>query len=419
MVAVHPLLAGLAQTARPGFDEIRGALSGVLPLLDRLPDTPQDPEWHAEGDVAVHTDLVLRAAYDLADRDGLAGEERLTLGLAAALHDIGKALTTRRAPDDSGRERIISPRHADRGRSYLAYRILELDLPYGVVWNVLALVGHHHDLGRVAQQGTEAAFRRLARQVNLRALHRLESADVAGRVMAGPDRFPEQLELFELYAREYGVWDGEDPYAGWRDAIGEALSDQPEALIQLTTARGIEAYEAGLIHTPEEAVARSYAARGGFPKLTVMCGPSGSGKTVWLAHQPPQAVVSLDDLRAQLAGKRSAQELNGQVLQAAQEALRVQLRARAPVAWDATGTRAAFRAKPLGLGEDYGALTTLVVFHLPPSVLARQNAARLEAVPAQVLATQLEAAEFPYLTEAHRTLVLGEDGRELLRFGFD
>jgi tRNA nucleotidyltransferase (CCA-adding enzyme) len=58
---------------------------------------PQDPEWHPEGDVWIHT-LHCLDAYAQArvgDRD-----EDLIVGLAVLLHDFGKATTTKKKPHD-------------------------------------------------------------------------------------------------------------------------------------------------------------------------------------------------------------------------------------------------------------------------------------------------------------------------------
>ncbi|WP_162899078.1 AAA family ATPase [Deinococcus ficus] len=412
MSPVHPFLRDLHAGAAPAFGDFVEALGGEIPLLADLHRTPQDPEWHGEGDVAAHTTLVLREAYRLADTHALGPDRRLALVLAAVLHDLGKALTTRRAEDDQGRMRVISPRHADRGRSFLAYRLPELGLPAPIITAVMGLVGHHHDLGRTLTAGTAPAYRRLARQADLQLLVLLEQADIRGRVAADRASKLEDLELFRLGAQEYGVWESAentDPYAAWQEVITRELAAFAPEYRDLVLGQGILDYEAGLIQTPEEAVARGYAARAGFPQLVVTCGPSGAGKSSWVAdHLPDFDVVSLDLLREELAGKRADQSVNGRVLQEAKERLRVSLRARRRVVWDATNTRRDFRGIPLRLGFDYGGLTTLVVFQPPLSSLFARNPARMHAVPAHVIAAQVENAEFPYATEAHRTVTLDE-----------
>ncbi|MFC4638397.1 AAA family ATPase [Deinococcus hohokamensis] len=416
---MRPFLAALRDGASPDAGALAAELSDTLPLLAALSRTPQDPQWHAEGDVAAHTALVVQEAYALAEHEGLGPDERLILLLAAALHDLGKALTTRQAEDDTGRLRIISPRHADRGRSYLAYRLPELGLPYRVMYSVMALVGHHHDLGRTLQAGTEQAYRRLARQVDLRLLYLLEIADVRGR--QAPDRAGalENLELFRLGAEEYSLWNTPDTYPGWAEVLAHELAPFSTTYQDFVRQQGILDYEAGRLYTPHEAVARGFRARSGFPELLVTCGPSGSGKSAWVAeHCPEFDVVSLDLLREALSGKRADQSVNGRVLQAAKEQLRVSLRAGRRVVWDATNTRRDFRGIPLRLGFEYGALTTLAVFQPPLRTIFERNPARTHAVPAAVVASQVENAEFPYLPEAHRTVVLDEYLRPVLQAGF-
>jgi len=310
---------------------------------------------------------------------------------------------------ENGQERIVSPRHADRGRSYLAYRLPELGLPYEVVHAVMALVGHHHDLGRTLGAGTERAYRRLARQVNVRLLSLLEVADTRGRIAADRASKLEDLDLFRLGAEEFGVWGGDDPYAAWRDVIDAELRAFAPEYRSLVFGQGVLAYEDGLIQTPEEAIARGYPARAGFAQLVVTCGPSGSGKSAWVAECLPEFdVVSLDLIREELTGKRADQSVNGRALQEAKERLRASLRAKRRVVWDATNTRRDFRGIPLRLGLDYGALTTLAVFQPPLSTIFERNPARTYAVPARVVSAQVENAEFPYVTEAHRTVVLDE-----------
>ncbi|MDX2298943.1 MAG: multifunctional CCA addition/repair protein [Xanthomonadaceae bacterium] len=63
-----------------------GALARILPEVDALYGVPQRAEFHPEIDAGIHTEMVCDMAARLAPGDGM-------IGLAALLHDLGKALT--------------------------------------------------------------------------------------------------------------------------------------------------------------------------------------------------------------------------------------------------------------------------------------------------------------------------------------
>ena len=153
----------------------------LWPSLEAMAACPQDPEWHPEGDVWIHTAMVVDEAA--ARKDTFTYPEQVSLMLGALLHDVGKPLVT--AVIDG---RIKSPGHEGEGLP-LAEAILDalqvhtLD-GYPVRQQVLALVAWHMLPGawRKAQEPvSDGAFRRLARKVDMVLLARLAEADCHGR----------------------------------------------------------------------------------------------------------------------------------------------------------------------------------------------------------------------------------------------
>ena len=65
------------------------------PQIYALKGIPQNPEWHPEGDVFVHTMMVVDYAARIAIAEKLDPESRMILVLAALCHDFGKPATTR------------------------------------------------------------------------------------------------------------------------------------------------------------------------------------------------------------------------------------------------------------------------------------------------------------------------------------
>ncbi len=387
--------------ACPRFDDFVDAWGPKFELLLRLSSTPQDPIWHAEGDVHVHTTMVLDELYALIEDHDLSAERRLQLVLGAVFHDIAKPITTREAEKD-GKVRIIAPRHADKGRSYLAYRLRELDLAWSTIDAVLALVGHHHDPKQlVVKDGTKAQYRRLASMCDVELVYLLELADNRGRTCDDKAEQLEYIELFKAYCDEFEV--GPDPFSSARAVVEDALSDAPDLTRQFVLGECIRGLNSGRIQMAEEEIARSYSYRDAFSHVVILCGPSGCGKSTWVQDtMPDYNIVSLDALREDIAGHVADQSKNGQVLQAAKEQLKVHLRAKQPVVWDATNLRRDFRSVPIKLAYDYNAFAELVVFQPTPQECLSANAQRDRKVPASAISKQFANAEFPYGDEAHR-----------------
>jgi tRNA nucleotidyltransferase (CCA-adding enzyme) len=175
----------LLQAQRPsiGFTLARqlGVIEQVLPEMTALYDCPQDAEWHPEGDVWIHTLMVIDKARELngdLDRARLA-----TVMLGAVCHDLGKPATT--AQIDG---RIKSPNHEAMGVDPATKILDRLNVNtldgFDVRTQVLGLVAEH--LRPIAFWKTkdtvrDGAFRRLAQKVDLELLARFARADCHGR----------------------------------------------------------------------------------------------------------------------------------------------------------------------------------------------------------------------------------------------
>jgi tRNA nucleotidyltransferase (CCA-adding enzyme) len=81
-----------------GFELARelGIIEKHYPELHALIDTPQEPEWHPEGDVWIHTMMVVDSAAKIIRQEsrGFTPQEKLEVMLGALCHDLGKPATT-------------------------------------------------------------------------------------------------------------------------------------------------------------------------------------------------------------------------------------------------------------------------------------------------------------------------------------
>jgi len=158
-----------------------GVVQQLFPELAALVGCPQEPDWHPEGDVWVHTLLVIDQAR--ARTNGLGRPQQLALMLGAVCHDFGKPATT--ALSDG---RIRSYNHEEAGvppaEAFLDRLNVHSIEGYDVRRHVLGLVAQHLKPGmwyKVRDEVGDGAFRRLANKVDLELLARLAKADCLGR----------------------------------------------------------------------------------------------------------------------------------------------------------------------------------------------------------------------------------------------
>lgn len=402
---------------RPNFQEIVDELGGLFPMLYDLEDTPQDTDWHAEGNVHIHTSMALDALYGLIDIEGkdLDEDQILTLVLAVALHDIAKPTCTKPI-EIKWIERIAAPKHEYKGACYIAYRLADLGLPFSIVHKIISLVAYHIMPKLLVVKGADAfQYKKLARSTDMQLLYFLEKADMIGRTCADQKEQIEYIDLFKLFSIEHKAWLTTTPYTEWKKVIDNELASFPEQTRKFVLSRTISDAEDGVIHSVEEGIARSFSYRDDFSELIILCGPSGAGKSTWIRNNLPDfEVVSMDQLRKEITGKQSDQKKNGQVLQAAKKLLKVHLAKKKKVVWDATSLRKDFRKQIVDLGLDYNAFVTIAWFYGPCSYFVTQNKSRQTEIPESVLLKQLDSLEWPEPAEAHNYMVLGEKGVLLL-----
>ena len=180
-----------------------GVVDQLFPELKTLVGCVQEPEWHPEGDVWVHTLQVIdqaRARIDDLDR-----ADQLIVMLGAVTHDFGKPATT--AFVDG---RIRSMNHEEEGVAPASAFLDRLNVHSidgkDVRGQVLGLVAHHLKPGmlyKVREALTDGAFRRLSQKANLELLARVAKSDCLGRA---PGQFDcSAMDWFLERARELGV----------------------------------------------------------------------------------------------------------------------------------------------------------------------------------------------------------------------
>jgi tRNA nucleotidyltransferase (CCA-adding enzyme) len=220
-----------------------GAIASSFPELAALAATPQDPEWHPEGDVWVHTLMVVDAAAAVVARGpwGLVDREPLHVVLGALLHDLGKAGTTERTIKD-GRSRIVSPRHEAAGETPAKAVMSRLAFGEDAERAVLAIVRWHLSPGSLfyaLERGDmdERAYVNAVRKV-LKRIHPVRwqvllaacEADWRGRAIPGVETmdFDPGLRFAEAIEDEKLDLLPPTPLVRGRDVLARGVAPGPE-----------------------------------------------------------------------------------------------------------------------------------------------------------------------------------------------
>ena len=161
--------------ARRGFELLdqTGLLAVVLPEIAAMKGVEQPPQFHPEGDVWIHTRLMI---------EKLPAGSPLTLAWGVLLHDVGKPATFKSAEQTGDRIRFDG--HVDVGVRLAENITRRLRFSNDDAEQIVALVANHMRFKDVEQMRTSTLkrFIRLPRFEEHLELHRLDCASSHGRL---------------------------------------------------------------------------------------------------------------------------------------------------------------------------------------------------------------------------------------------
>ncbi len=178
-----------------------GMVEEYYPELQALIGCEQEPEWHPEGDVWVHTLMVTDSARELINIYKLKTDQARIVILAALCHDLGKPEMTEFVDG-----RIRSRGHEQAGMEPAEKFLEKIGARKDDIEKVIRIVGEHlwpkvsYDHGSV----TDGAFRRLAKRLYPATIELLSYVSEADSLGTGPYLDPENPEQFLLAGFERG-----------------------------------------------------------------------------------------------------------------------------------------------------------------------------------------------------------------------
>ncbi len=350
--------------------------------VEPMKTCPQDPIYHAEGDVWTHTKMVCEALTESSAWRELPAGQREIVFAGCLLHDIAKPICTR---IEDGR--IRQPGHSPKGAMMARVLLWSHNVPFELRESIVALVRTHQVPFFLID--TPDPLRRLitiSQTTHCGHLAQVTLADALGRICRDLQTLLDNIELFSTFSREHNCESRPWAFAN------------PHARFLYMRKKGRDPfYPAHPNHRCE---------------VVLTAGLPGCGKTHFTAHRFDMPVVSLDGIRRELGHRRTGDQ--GPVLRVARERAREYLRRGQSFVWGATNLRRDIRKRLIDLFHDYEARIRIVHVEAPPERLHQQNNAREgdDRVPEKAIEKMLKMWELPDVTEAHQVdyVVYGPKG---------
>lgn len=333
--------------------------------MQALRDCPQDPLWHAEGDVWTHTLMVLEALKDCPRYAAATRREKALLQLSALLHDIAKPECT--LTDEQGR--IVSPRHAKIGE--MLCRRLFWDADFEFREQLCALVRLHGlPLWTLHKSNPNAAVLSAAERIPADLLHALARADVLGRICRDQAELLERTDFFEALCSENRCWGQPYPFANEHSRFQYFFKNENYPIERFDDTRFT---------------------------VVVLSGLPGSGKDRY-AETLDMPAVSLDQIRNRLRIAPTDAKGQGTVLQVAYEQAKMYCRNKQSFLWNSTNLSRELRSKLVSTLSVYHPRFEIVYIETSWDNILRR---RQEHIPLPALEKMWRILEIPLPNEAH------------------
>lgn len=341
-----------------------------VPFIEDMKNTEQDPVYHPEGNVLIHTKMVMGEVVKLLYAKEISTREGVILHLAALLHDVAKPETS-----TSSNGRVRSLQHDLVGYQKARYILDACDLPLDVKLSVLTLVKEHMaPIAFLKQKSSHKAYEKLAWKVNTRLLYYFTRCDFSGRTADDIKDSLEKLETFKETLISYQLF-GETP----------------------------KRYE-------EKSPLTAY----------IMVGPAASGKSTLsnslMKTNPGAVLICPDTIRGELCnGDETDQSKNDFVFSLFYRRVRDNGKLKTKtLILDATNVNK--RNQILKVVRESGYEPVLVYLNTPYHTCIARNSSRSRVVPEYVIKKQYELLAYPNYSEADTIYYVNPDVPSMVDF---
>lgn len=355
-------------------DKTWNKLKSKFSWITDMEQVEQHKSHHAEGNVAIHTQMVINELLSNERFKQLNEQDQEILWTSALMHDIEKRSTSL----DEGDGHISAKGHAKKGeKSVREILFKDIPTPFIIREQIASLVRLHGlPLWIMEKENPQKRIIEASYRTNLSHLHLLAESDACGRICADLDDLLYKLKLFELYSKELNCWENE---------------------------RVFETENARYTYFNTEDSYLNYIPFDSFrSKVIMLSGLPGMGKDYYIESLNLDIpIISLDAIRRKHKIRPTDKKLNGWVVQEAKEEARQYLRKGQDFIWNATNITSLMRKQLIDLFVDYNAHVTIDYIEKPYKTWRTQNRNREYPIPENVLDKMLGNLEIPQRTEAH------------------
>lgn len=330
--------------------------------------------YHAEGNVAIHTQMVINELTKLSSFNNLNEQNKEILWTTALMHDIEKRSTS----VNEGNGEISASGHARKGEK-TAREILfrDIETPFAIREQIVSLVRLHGlPLWLLEKNDPQKKVLEASLRVNMQHLKMIAEADARGRICNDLDSLLYSLDMFELFCKEQSCWDKERKFAS--PASRYHYFNTEDSYVDYVTFENFKS------------------------KVILLSGLPGMGKDYYIESLKLDIpVISLDAIRRKHKISPTDKKRNGWVIQEAKEEAKTYLRKGQDFIWNATNITSLMRKQLVDMFVDYGAYVTISYIEKPYKIWRTQNRNREYPLLESVLDKMLHNLEIPQKTEAH------------------
>lgn len=333
------------------FDEI----TKDFPIIYKLKNIDQNPKYHKEGNVYVHTKKVCQELIKLQEWKELDNVERATVYLGAFFHDIGKLICTRLENDE-----IVSPKHGVKG-SKLFREIFykEYDISFKLREEIASLIKYHGlPLFFIDREDMDYDLIKASQSANMKLLYLIAKADLLGRECDDQEDILDNIECFKDYVKELGCF-----------YLPKKFTNKYTKFLYLNKRNiwyGDEVFDTTTC------------------EVTVMVGFPLAGKDTYIeSYLKSIPMISLDDIRKEF--NISPKKDSAKVVAIAKERAKEFLKKKISFVWNATNISKEIRKSLCSLFSAYGARVRFIYIEAPYRELLSRNKIRDRVVPEKVI----------------------------------